>query len=208
MRICDRHETPALVTRLQSPVETLCLDNKNSFETVTVREPGKTVSVEGTDKRELTSARRETDNAFRTWEEEKRSGVKESQESGVKESQESGVEESQESGVKESQESGVKESQESGVEESQESGVKENPKSGVKENQESGEKERTAQETLTRSPQASHDPGGSWLSKVRFLFKGTEAIRGENTGKGAGGEEWQQEEGRKQKQPCLGRGQI
>ncbi|KAJ1208232.1 hypothetical protein NDU88_003618 [Pleurodeles waltl] len=89
---------------------------------------------------------REMHNAFRTREEEKRTGPKES---GGEESQESGVEESQESGVEESQESGVKESQES----------------GEKENQESGEKERTAQETLTRSPQASHDPGGSWLSK-------------------------------------------
>ncbi|KAJ1108795.1 hypothetical protein NDU88_006165 [Pleurodeles waltl] len=108
---------------------------------------------------------RETDNAFRSREEEKRSGVEENQESGVEESQESGVEESQESGVEESQESGVEESQESGVEESQESGVEESQESGLKENQESGEKERTAQETLTRSPQASHDPGGSWLSK-------------------------------------------
>ncbi|KAJ1175260.1 hypothetical protein NDU88_000548 [Pleurodeles waltl] len=113
-------------------------------------------------------------NAFRTREEEKRtgpkeSGVEESQESGVEESQESGVEESQESGVEERQESGVEERQESGVEESQESGVKESQESGEKENQESGEKERTAQETLTRSPQASHDPGGSWLSKIPNL---------------------------------------
>ncbi|KAJ1207880.1 hypothetical protein NDU88_003270 [Pleurodeles waltl] len=106
------------------------------------------------------------DNVFRTRQEEKRSGVEERQESGVEENQESGVEENQESGVEENQESGVEERQESGVEERQESGVEENQESGEKENQESGEKEKTAQETLTRSPQASHDPAGSWLSKM------------------------------------------